>query len=109
LHFKNKKNKKQKKNSAHGTHVAGIVGANASPAAISTFGSDPLLIPRVPFTGVAPNVTLGAYRVFGCNGGTTDAIMVWGGFFFLLVSISFESICILTNIPRDVLLAFIYC
>jgi minor extracellular serine protease Vpr len=39
----------------HGTHVAGIVGANGG------------------VTGVAPDVTLGSYRVFGCNGGGTSA------------------------------------
>jgi minor extracellular serine protease Vpr len=33
----------------HGTHVAGIIGANGG------------------LTGVAPGVTLGAYRVFACN------------------------------------------
>lgn len=38
----------------HGTHVAGIVGASGL------------------ITGVAPGVTFGAYRVFGCTG-TTDA------------------------------------
>jgi minor extracellular serine protease Vpr len=43
----------------HGTHVAGIVGANGGG-----------------FTGVAPGVTFGAYRVFGCGGSTaTDNIM----------------------------------
>jgi minor extracellular serine protease Vpr len=42
----------------HGTHVAGIVGANGS------------------IVGVAPNVTFGAYRVFGCNGSTTADIMI---------------------------------
>lgn len=42
----------------HGTHVAGIVGANGV------------------VKGVAPNVTFGAYRVFGCNGSTTADIMV---------------------------------
>ena len=35
----------------HGTHVAGIVGANGARHAAS-----------------APDVTFGAYRVFGCNG-----------------------------------------
>jgi len=42
----------------HGTHVAGIVGANG--------------IVR----GVAPNVTFGAYRVFGCSGSTYSDIMI---------------------------------
>src|SRR5262245_31391232 len=42
----------------HGTHVAGIVGANGA------------------VKGVAPDVTFGAYRVFGCNGSTSDAVML---------------------------------
>ncbi|WP_170319401.1 S8 family serine peptidase [Polyangium spumosum] len=42
----------------HGTHVAGIVGANGS------------------VVGVAPDVTLGAYRVFGCGGSTSPDIMI---------------------------------
>ena len=42
----------------HGSHVAGIVGANGT------------------VTGVAPNVTFGAYRVFGCEGSTTADIMI---------------------------------
>ena len=42
----------------HGTHVAGIVGANGA------------------VKGVAPNVTFGAYRVFGCSGYTWGDIMV---------------------------------
>jgi subtilisin family serine protease len=42
----------------HGTHVAGIVGANGA------------------IRGVAPGVTFGAYRVFGCNGSTTSEIMI---------------------------------
>ena len=42
----------------HGTHVAGIVGANGT------------------IKGVAPGVTFGAYRVFGCGGSTaTDNIL----------------------------------
>jgi minor extracellular serine protease Vpr len=41
----------------HGTHVAGIVGASGE------------------VTGVAPGVTFGAYRVFGCEGSTTADIM----------------------------------
>jgi len=42
----------------HGTHVAGIVGANGT------------------VMGVAPEVTLGAYRVFGCEGNTTTDLMI---------------------------------
>lgn len=42
----------------HGSHVAGIVGANGA------------------VKGVAPGVTFGAYRVFGCGGSTSADIMV---------------------------------
>jgi len=42
----------------HGTHVAGIVGANGT------------------VVGVAPDVTFGAYRVFGCEGSTDSDIMI---------------------------------
>ncbi len=42
----------------HGTHVAGIAGANGA------------------VTGVAPGVTFGAYRVFGCRGSTTADVML---------------------------------
>lgn len=42
----------------HGTHVAGIIGANGV------------------VKGVAPNVSIGAYRVFGCDGSTTADIML---------------------------------
>ncbi|HEY6908022.1 MAG TPA: S8 family serine peptidase [Myxococcales bacterium] len=46
----------------HGTHVSGIIGARAaSPTGV---------------TGVAPGVTFGAYRVFGCAGSTSDEIMI---------------------------------
>jgi len=46
----------------HGSHVAGIVGAT----------------PGGPFepSGVAPGVTFGAYRVFGCDGSTTADVMI---------------------------------
>jgi subtilisin family serine protease len=42
----------------HGTHVSGIIGANGG------------------ITGVAPDVTFNAYRVFGCEGTTTSDIML---------------------------------
>lgn len=42
----------------HGTHVAGIVGADGE------------------VVGVAPDVTFGAYRVFGCEGSTDTDIML---------------------------------
>jgi minor extracellular serine protease Vpr len=45
----------------HGTHVAGIVGANDATNGLK---------------GVAPDVTFGAYRVFGCSGSTTADIMI---------------------------------
>jgi minor extracellular serine protease Vpr len=43
----------------HGTHVSGIVGANGGGV-----------------KGVAPGVTFGAYRVFGCTGTTSSDIMI---------------------------------
>jgi len=46
----------------HGTHVAGIVGAKADD--------------EEGVTGVAPEVTLGAYRVFGCNGSSSSDVIV---------------------------------
>lgn len=46
----------------HGTHVAGITGARAAgPNGV---------------TGVAPDVTLGAYRVFGCGGSSSADIII---------------------------------
>lgn len=45
----------------HGTHVAGIIAADS-------------VAPE--FTGVAPNVTLGVYRVFGCTGSTSDDVLI---------------------------------
>ena len=43
----------------HGTHVSGIVGANGGG-----------------FTGVAPGVSFGAYRVFGCTGTSSSDVIV---------------------------------
>ena len=43
----------------HGTHVSGIIG-----------GVDPLL------TGVAPNATLGMYKVFGCYGSVAEDVLI---------------------------------
>jgi subtilisin family serine protease len=46
----------------HGTHVAGIAGASGTPPS--------------GVRGVAPGVTFGSYRVFGCNGSTDGDIML---------------------------------
>ncbi|KAH7045009.1 peptidase S8/S53 domain-containing protein [Linnemannia elongata] len=43
----------------HGTHVAGIIAANDTT-----------------FIGVVPQATLGAYRVFGCEGGTSNDLIM---------------------------------
>ncbi|KAF8928494.1 hypothetical protein BGZ47_001577 [Haplosporangium gracile] len=43
----------------HGTHVAGIIAANDTA-----------------FIGVVPQATLGAYRVFGCQGGTSNDVIM---------------------------------
>ncbi|KAJ4290416.1 hypothetical protein N0V90_010632 [Kalmusia sp. IMI 367209] len=45
----------------HGSHVAGIIAAQENP-----FG----------FTGAAPDVTLGAYRVFGCGGSAGNDVLI---------------------------------
>jgi subtilisin family serine protease len=45
----------------HGTHVAGIIGANDATNGLK---------------GVAPDVTFGVYRVFGCAGSTDSDIML---------------------------------
>ncbi|KAF9580721.1 hypothetical protein BGW38_002511 [Lunasporangiospora selenospora] len=53
----------------HGTHVAGIIGADA----LDIKGK---YKPPQPFVGVAPEVTIGAYRIFGCKGDSgTDVVM----------------------------------
>ncbi|GAO15282.1 uncharacterized protein UV8b_04903 [Ustilaginoidea virens] len=45
----------------HGSHVAGIIAANDA---------------KLGFTGGAPGVTLGAYRVFGCTGSVSSDILI---------------------------------
>jgi subtilisin family serine protease len=45
----------------HGTHVAGIIAAQSNP-----FG----------FTGAAPGVTLGAFKVFGCDGQVGNDVLI---------------------------------
>ncbi|KAG6033470.1 hypothetical protein E4U40_005329 [Claviceps sp. LM458 group G5] len=45
----------------HGTHVAGIIAAQKNP---------------LGFTGAATGVTLGAYKVFGCEGPAADDIVL---------------------------------
>ncbi|KAF9201344.1 hypothetical protein BGZ59_002767, partial [Podila verticillata] len=53
----------------HGTHVAGIIGGNALNIKVSPK-------PPQPFVGVAPEVTFGAYRVFGCKGTAGNDIIM---------------------------------
>ncbi|KAH8738208.1 peptidase S8/S53 domain-containing protein [Ilyonectria robusta] len=45
----------------HGTHVAGILAAQEN---------------SMDFTGAAPGVTLGSYRVFGCNGEAGNDVLI---------------------------------
>ncbi len=45
----------------HGTHVAGIIGGN-----VASNG----------FKGVAPEVSFGAYRIFGCGGSSYDDVIL---------------------------------
>ncbi|CAG8523782.1 12348_t:CDS:2 [Ambispora leptoticha] len=47
--------------SGHGTHVAGILAADDKVK---------------NFTGVAPGATLGIYRIFGCNGTSTNDLVI---------------------------------
>ncbi|KAI1380551.1 peptidase S8/S53 domain-containing protein [Hypoxylon crocopeplum] len=45
----------------HGTHVSSTIAAQAN---------------ELGFTGATPDVTLGMYRVFGCEGGSSDDILI---------------------------------
>lgn len=45
----------------HGTHVAGIIAAQKN---------------EYGFTGTAPDVTLGAYKVFGCKGSVGNDVLI---------------------------------
>ncbi|KAI8890208.1 subtilisin-like protein [Backusella circina FSU 941] len=45
----------------HGTHVTGIIAANDTVKG---------------FTGVAPSVHIGAYRIFGCHGSSSDDMIM---------------------------------
>lgn len=45
----------------HGSHVAGIIAAQPN---------------EYNFTGTAPDVTLGAYKVFGCSGSTGTDVLI---------------------------------
>ncbi|KAI1643781.1 subtilisin-like protein [Daldinia loculata] len=45
----------------HGTHVSGIIAAQAN---------------ELGFTGAAPDVTLGMFRVFGCTGGAGNDVLI---------------------------------
>ncbi|KAF9170789.1 hypothetical protein BGX20_008522 [Mortierella sp. AD010] len=53
----------------HGSHVAGIIGGNALNIKVSPK-------PPQPFVGVAPEVTFGAYRIFGCDGNAGEDIIL---------------------------------
>ncbi|KAF9345358.1 hypothetical protein BGX26_003242 [Mortierella sp. AD094] len=55
--------------SGHGTHLASIVGGGLLSSVNGT------KLPQ-PFVGVAPEVTLGAYRIFGCSGSTTSDVVL---------------------------------
>ncbi|KAI9271331.1 peptidase S8/S53 domain-containing protein [Sporodiniella umbellata] len=52
--------------SGHGTHVAGIIAANDKKLACII----------INFTGISPQVTLGAWRIFGCDGSTSNDLVI---------------------------------
>ena len=49
-----------------GTLVAGVIAANTTGITQTQYATE------VPFIGVAPQATLGAYRIFGCSGTTSS-------------------------------------
>ena len=49
----------------HGTHVSGIIAADARNVNASQ-----------PFVGVAPGVTIFMYRIFGCQGSTSNDVII---------------------------------
>ena len=55
---------------SHGTLTAEIIAADASNISSGPYAT------LFPFTGVAPGVTIGAYRVFSCGGYSTWDIIV---------------------------------
>ncbi|CAF1289121.1 unnamed protein product [Adineta steineri] len=88
--------------SSHGTHVAGIVGANINGINQTYF------IPSVPFSGVAPDVTLGAYRVFGCPADMTTTDLVTAALYRAyddkadIITISIGGAAAYTEDPRTI-------
>jgi hypothetical protein len=62
---------------SHGTHVAGIIVASPPSSSTSSpnISSQDPFEPVEPFTGVAPDATLGAYRIYGCHGETSSDLL----------------------------------
>ncbi|KAI9329776.1 peptidase S8/S53 domain-containing protein [Zopfochytrium polystomum] len=54
---------------SHGTHVIGIVAGDARNI------TQPGFVPLFPWSGVAPDASIAAYRVFGCNGSTGSDVV----------------------------------
>ncbi|KAJ3332200.1 hypothetical protein HDU76_000973 [Blyttiomyces sp. JEL0837] len=57
---------------SHGTHCAGIIGSNA----LNLSNVNSTFVPPVPFSGVAIDVTIGAYRIFGCSADSTASDVI---------------------------------
>ncbi|KAJ1564995.1 hypothetical protein HK096_005162 [Nowakowskiella sp. JEL0078] len=55
---------------SHGTHVAGIIAADSRNIVDSMFQ------PIITFTGAAPDVNIGAYRIFGCIGDNVETDII---------------------------------